>query len=174
MSLVRTIAGVSSPDLIVDVSDLVGHPEAVKTVSGTHQVSLRLGDVTVKGAMTVDGEVKGTIDGALAGFDARAPAHFVCVRCLVEWDGELVASGTQHFSRVPDEDGYAIEDRQIDLTGPATDELALSMPHAPLCRVDCQGLCPICGTDLNEDPCDGHGEESDSPFAVLKDLFDSD
>jgi uncharacterized metal-binding protein YceD (DUF177 family) len=26
---------------------------------------------------------------------------------------------------------------------------------------------------LNRDPCDGHGEESDSPFAVLKDLFDS-
>lgn len=159
---------------MVDVSDLMGHPETVKTFSGTHQVSLRLGDVTIKGAMDVEGEVRGTIDGALAEFAATAPAHFVCVRCLTEWDGEITAHGAQHFARVPDENGYVIEDRHIDLSGPATDELALSMPHAPLCHVGCRGLCPICGSDLNEDPCDGHGEDSDSPFAVLKDLFDSD
>ncbi|MFZ0013870.1 MAG: YceD family protein, partial [Acidimicrobiia bacterium] len=71
------------------------------------------------------------------------------------------------------EDGYAIEDATVDLSGPTTDELALAMPAAPLCRLDCKGLCPICGTDLNSEPCDGHGEDSDTPFAALKDLFDS-
>jgi len=162
-----------SGELIVDVADLVGDPGAIKEVSGEQPVSLRLGDVTVKGPMTVEGEVRGTVDGVIAGFTARAPAHFACVRCLTEWSGEIAASGTQHFSGVPDEDGYAIVDRSIDLSGPATDELALGLPAAPLCRPDCQGLCPICGTDLNVDPCDGHGEESDSPFAVLRDLFDS-
>jgi uncharacterized protein len=161
-----------SGELSVDVADLVGHPGAVKQVSGEQQVSLRLGDVTVNGAMKVTAEVTGTVDGVIAEFGAQAPAHFVCVRCLTEWSGEIVAHGTQHFTRIPDEDGYAIEDGQVDLGGPATDELALSMPAAPLCREDCRGLCPICGTDLNVDPCDGHGEESDSPFAVLKDLFD--
>lgn len=160
-------------DLLVDVGDLVGHPEAVSEVSGTRKVSLRLGDVKVEGPMEVEGELRGTVDGVITSFTAQAPAHFVCVRCLTEWDGEVTTEATQHFSRVPDEDGYAIVDRQIDLTGPATDELALSLPAAPLCREDCRGLCPICGTDLNNDPCDGHGEESDSPFAVLKDLFDS-
>lgn len=171
--LIRTIARVSAPRLIIDVSDLVGHPEAVKTFSGAHQVSLRLGDVTIKGPMDVAGEVRGTVDGVIAEFDVGAQAHLVCVRCLTEWDERIETRGTQHFTRVPDEDGYAIEDHQIDLTGPAIDELALSMPAAPLCREDCKGLCPICGTDLNVDSCDGHGEESDSPFAVLKDLFDS-
>lgn len=151
----------------------MGHPETVKTISGAHDVSLRLGDVTVKGPMEVRGDVRGTVDGVIADFEARAPAHYVCVRCLDEWDGEVFATGRQHFSRVPDEDGYVIEDRQIDLAGPATDELALGIPHAPLCRRDCKGLCPICGSDLNVDPCDGHGEESDSRFAVLRDLFDS-
>jgi uncharacterized protein len=160
-------------ELIVDVGDLVGQPGAVKEVVGEHPVSLRLGDVTVRGPMQVTGDVRGTVDGVIAKFAARAPAHFVCVRCLTEWSGEVTTEGTQHFTWVPDEDGYAIEDHQIDLSGPATDELALSIPAVPLCREDCKGLCPICGTDLNVDPCDGHGEESDSPFAVLKDLFDS-
>ena len=162
-----------SADLIVDVEGLVGYPEAVQPVSGHSQVSLRLGDVTVRGTMVVEGKVRGTVDGVFAVFEARAPAHFVCVRCLTEWDGEVSATGTQHYSRIPDEDGYRIDDRHIDLGGPATDELSLGLPVAPLCRDDCKGLCPICGTDLNTDPCDGHGEESDSPFAVLKDLFDS-
>jgi uncharacterized protein len=170
--LVRNIETVTG-ELVVDVADLVGDPGAVKAVSGEEPVSLRLGDVRVNGAMKVEGEVRGTVDGVITVFTARAPAHFTCVRCLIEWSGEIVAEGTQHFSKVPDEDGYAIKDRSINLSGPATDELALAIPAAPLCRPDCRGLCPICGTDLNEDPCDGHGEESDSPFAVLKDLFDS-
>jgi uncharacterized protein len=160
-----------SAELVVDVADLVGNPGRSKGISASHRVSLRLGDVTVSGPMQVEGEVSGTVDGVIAEFSASAPAHLVCVRCLTEWDGEVAVEGTQHFSRVPDEDGYAIVDRQIDLSGPATDELALGIPAAPLCRENCKGLCPICGTDLNTDPCDGHGEESDSPFAVLKDLF---
>ncbi len=162
-----------STDLIVDVEGLIGRPEAVRSVSGRRPVSLRLGDVTVKGLMEVEGTLRGTIDGVIADFEARAPARFVCVRCLTEWDGQVSTTGTQHFSHTPDEDGYGIEDRHIDLGGPATDELSLALPAAPLCREDCKGLCPICGTDLNMSPCDGHGEESDSPFAALKDLFDS-
>jgi uncharacterized protein len=161
-----------SGELVVDVGDLVGNPGAVRGVSGEHPVSLRVGDVTVKGQMRVDAEVRGIVDGVIAEFIARAPAHFVCVRCLTEWTGEVIAEGTQHFAKTPDEDGYAIEAGQIDLGGPSTDELGLNIPSAPLCQPDCRGLCPICGTDLNVDPCDGHGEESDSPFAVLKDLLD--
>lgn len=162
-----------SSDLVIDVDDLVGHPEATREISGVHQVSLRLGDVTVDAPVAVRGELRGTIDGVIADFSATAPAHFVCVRCLTEWDGEVVAAGIRHLSSIPDEDGYAIVDRLVDLGGPVRDELALGLPSAPVCREQCKGLCPICGTDLNEDPCDGHGEDSDSPFAALKDLFDS-
>jgi len=160
--------------LVIDVDDLVGQPAAVREFSGSHPVSLRLADVTVEGPMTVAGTVTGTIDGVLVDFDVSAPAHFSCVRCLIEWDEDVVAEGTQHFGRAPDEDGYRIVDRTIDVSGPALDELALGLPLAPICREGCKGLCPVCGTDLNIDPCDGHGDDSDSPFAVLKDLFDPD
>lgn len=160
-------------DLIIDVEDLVGHPESKREFSGEHRARLRLGDSAIDDPMHVQGVVKGTVDGVIAEFTVSAPARFACVRCLTEWDGVLGAAGSQHFTRIPDEDGYSIEGRQIDLTGPATDELALSMPGAPVCRPDCKGLCPICGSDLNVDPCDGHGEDTDSPFAVLRDLFDS-
>lgn len=123
--------------------------------------------------MAVAGTVTGTLDGAQAEFEVSATATFTCVRCLTTWEEPLAATGSQHYSATPDEDGYSMVDGRIDIGAPATDELALALPAAPLCRPGCQGLCPICGTDLNSDPCDGHGEDSDSPFAVLKDLFDS-
>ncbi|HIE21947.1 MAG TPA: DUF177 domain-containing protein, partial [Acidimicrobiia bacterium] len=151
----------------------VGHPERERELSGACEVSLRLGDSVVKGEMTVTGMVAGTVDGVQASFAASAVARLTCVRCLTEWDEALSVTGSQHFGPIPDENGYAIEEGKIDLAGPAEDEIALALPAAPRCREDCRGLCPTCGTDLNDNPCDGHGEESSSPFTVLKDLFDS-
>ncbi len=160
-------------DLVVKVDDLVGHLEKQRPIRGQLDISLRVGDTTVSGPMTVSGNIRGTVDGVQAGFDVEATAHMRCVRCLVEWDQPVTATGAQHFSKIPDEDGYAVVDGEVDMGGPAKDELSLSLPAAPIHDENCLGLCPICGNDLNIDPCDGHGDDSDSPFAVLKDLFDS-
>lgn len=158
--------------LVLQVDDLIGHPEKSRVVTGTLPVSLRLVESTVEGQMLVSGVVTGTVDGVQADFTAAANADLTCVRCLTSWVEGLEVTGSQHFSPTPDEDGYAITGGEIDLAGPATDEMALGIPLVPMCRPGCRGLCPICGTDLNTDPCDGHGDDSDSPFAALKDLFD--
>jgi uncharacterized protein len=162
-----------SAGLVIEVDDLVGHPEREREFSGVREVSLRLGDSVVEGEMTVAGMAVGTVDGVQASFTASAVARLTCVRCLREWDEILSVTGSQHFGPIPDENGYLIEEGEIDLSGPAADEIGLALPVAPRCREDCRGLCPTCGTDLNDNPCDGHGEESNSPFTVLKDLFDS-
>jgi uncharacterized protein len=162
-----------SSELNIPVGDLIGSPGKERPFAGTHSVSLRLGDTTVSGPMDVSGRVLGLIDAVKAEFTASAMAHFACTRCLTEWDGVVRVDAEQYFRGTPDEDGYAIVDTQIDVSGPAQDELGLALPTVPLCKEDCLGLCPTCGTDLNSEPCGGHGEEPDSPFAVLKDLFDS-
>ncbi|MCI0425670.1 MAG: YceD family protein [Actinobacteria bacterium] len=159
-------------DLVLKVDDLVGHPERSRVVTGTIPVRLRIADASVDGPLLLTGVVTGTVDGVQARFTVNAQADLVCVRCLTPWTETLEADGDRHFSRIPDEDGYAIVSGVVDLAGPARDELSLAVPLAPLCRPGCRGLCPICGTDLNEDPCDGHGDEPESPFTVLKDLFD--
>ena len=160
-------------ELVLNVEDLTGRLEKSRGFSGSRHVSLRLGESTIDAPMEVTGVVTGTVDGVQAGFEAAAVAMLACVRCLTRWEEPIRVGGTQHFTTVPDEDGYAIVAGRVDVGGPATDEISLALPLAPLCSPECRGLCPICGTDLNSDPCDGHGEESDSPFAALKDLFDS-
>ncbi len=133
---------------------------------------MRLGESRVEGVVGAEGVVTGIIDGVIAEFEASAVAELRCVRCLRQWEHLLVVRASQVFTRQPDEDGYRIIESTIDLSGPVLDEVALAIPAAPLCRPDCRGLCPTCGTDLNTDPCAGHDEESLSPFAALKDLFD--
>lgn len=162
-----------SDQLVIPIDKIVGHAGKRRDFDSQRSVSLRLGDSVIEGPMTVAGTLVGTVDGVTSRFSVRALATLVCTRCLKEWPEEVVAEGTQHFRVEPDEDGYQIVDGSVDVGGPAKDELALAIPAAPVCREGCLGLCPTCGTDLNEEPCDGHGDESDSPFAILKDLFDS-
>lgn len=160
-------------DLIVPVADLLGKPGKERPFEGKRHVALRLGETSVHGLMSVSGVAEGLLDAVKATIHASATARFSCVRCNTEWEDEVAVDSVQYFGIIPDEDGYGIVDSSIDVGPPAQDELSLALPAAPLCREDCKGLCPTCGTDLNTDPCDGHGEEPDSPFSVLKDLFDS-
>jgi len=42
-----------------------------------------------------------------------------------------------------------------------------ALPLQPLCREECAGLCPKCGSDRNVAPCSCSATASQSPFAVL-------
>jgi uncharacterized protein len=159
--------------LMVPVGDLIGSPGKDRPFGASLPVELRFENARVEGPMEVSGRAIGLIDAVEADFTVSAMAHLTCTRCLSEWEARIEAHSQQFFRRVPDEEGYPIVGDEIDLYEPARDELALALPTSPLCREDCRGLCPTCGTDLNGDPCGGHGDDSDSPFATLRDLFDS-
>lgn len=162
-------------DLRFQVSDLVGRPGERRVVDGVVSVDLRVGQSEVSGPASVAATLHGIDAGAMADFTATFSAHLVCTRCLTEWDETMEASAVQVFEEDPDEDGYGLTSGDvIDLADPVRDEIALAIPFRPLCRADCLGLCPTCGTDLNGEPCGGHDEESDSPFAVLRGLLDND
>lgn len=158
-----------------DVAQLVGKPGERHHVEGKADFEVSVGSSCVSGPAAVEAEMDGISDGVLARLQIQAPVHLVCTRCLAEWDDELDISAVQVFEPEPDEDGYALEqDGFVDLSGPVRDEVALAIPIRPLCRPDCLGLCPTCGTDLNREPCGGHEEPSRSPFAALQGLLDAE
>ncbi|MFP6637718.1 MAG: DUF177 domain-containing protein [Nitrospinaceae bacterium] len=65
------------------------------------------------------------------------------------------------------------EEGQIDLFTPVRDLILLSIPQIRLCDKGCAGLCPQCGTNLNEKKCDCKIDElSDPRLAVLQKLKD--
>jgi uncharacterized protein len=59
----------------------------------------------------------------------------------------------------------------LDLAAWARDALVLTVPVQLLCRPDCAGLCPVCGTDLNQaGPEHRHDTEPDPRWAKLSEL----
>ena len=64
------------------------------------------------------------------------------------------------------------QDHVLDLGEMLREQFYLALPMQPLCRPDCQGLCPVCGKDRNVDPCQCQVEWVDPRLAVLKTLVD--
>ncbi len=60
-------------------------------------------------------------------------------------------------------DGVTIEIDQL-----VTEQIFLALPVKILCSENCQGLCPRCGTNLNEEPCRCEKSADSSPFAALE------
>ena len=76
---------------------------------------------------------------------------------------------------VPEEDlqtSYYREDA-IDLNELMREQFYLVLPMKPLCREDCHGLCPVCGTNLNRGTCACPREWEDPRMAVLRKLRDA-
>jgi uncharacterized protein len=69
----------------------------------------------------------------------------ICARCLDRIESAVSS---------PFDLSYNIEGReQIDSTDDLRDILILNHPERFLCRKDCKGICPGCGTNLNHEPC---------------------
>ena len=66
-----------------------------------------------------------------------------------------------------DEETYPLGVDHLDLKPLVRDALLLELPIAPLCRADCQGLCPTCGADLNRGPCGCAEQSGDARWSVL-------
>jgi len=83
-----------------------------------------------------------------------------CRRCLADVPVPIAETRGLIFAaddETPEGDGcYVIPPRTsvLDLTEPLREELFLAVPHFVECRADCKGLCPRCGADLNDGPCD--------------------
>ena len=62
------------------------------------------------------------------------------------------------------------ENDEIDLGQLIREQIYLSLPMKPLCRENCLGLCPVCGTNLNKGACSCKRNWDDPRLAVLNTL----
>ena len=139
-------------------------------------------------ARGVEGSVKVTrlskdllVQGNVSG-DVRLE----CSRCLTAFslpvEGSLeeqyqptvdIETGRPVHREAYEEDDTAFSlspNHELDLTEPVRQALLVALPLKPLCRDDCAGLCPQCGADLNEGPCDCQPDTTDDRWAALREL----
>jgi DUF177 domain-containing protein len=105
-------------------------------------------------------------------FTARL--HGPCYRCLGDAVLEVPIAAREYQATNPDgvdelRTPY-VEDDKLDLAAWARDAVALALPDKILCRMDCAGLCPVCGKNLNDEPHTHEDEPTDSRWAALESL----
>ena len=108
--------------------------------------------------------------------------RMTCARCLEpfeqafsETSAYYVRVGTEELEEekvLTEEDIFTlyVPVEEID-TAPLVREIVLlAVPMKPLCREDCKGLCPVCGTNLNHEDCGHRQQVVDPRWAKLLDL----
>jgi len=98
-----------------------------------------------------------------------------CARCLKKFEKDFsdhidirflpFTEGKDEVNAELTEEGMGVafyEGDEIDLEKIVVDSVFLSIPMKSLCKVDCKGLCPKCGKDLNEGDCDCTEGNTDS------------
>ena len=64
-----------------------------------------------------------------------------------------------------------VEGDELDLAAWARDALVLELPTQIVCSADCQGLCPVCGENLNRaEPGHHHEAPPDARWAKLSEI----
>jgi uncharacterized protein len=174
----------------LDVSD-------IKLEAGAHKrfpLSVQLDSVLESDGQEIrfgpfDGEGEiWNIDGRLlVSASVSGEVEMVCSRCLspvtvpleVSFEEEFIEGDPESVPEADEEEEVRavsfFQGDEIDLTEALRENILLELPMKPLCREECEGLCPTCGANRNENPCTCEGTGSVDPrLAILKDLLKPD
>lgn len=123
-------------------------------------------------------------DGVLFRGKLRGKVSVPCDRCAEETE-IVIDYAFDEFEGYPQEDFAAeaedlLEDNRVlfkdknalvvDMGALLWEEFVLTLPTKPLCRSDCKGVCPTCGKNLNEGPCNCEKNGKDPRLAILRNL----
>lgn len=158
----------------IDVADILHEPGASFSFDLTgseHELSgLDIGGqvqkgVRVRGIATSLGNgvyVEANVVGSLKLQCSRCLTHFIHpfnINCEARFMESLQPEGQPQVddeTREPADDieEFLLDGTFCDLDEMIGHEIILNLPMKPLCTAECKGLCPVCGKDLNDGPCD--------------------
>lgn len=127
--------------------------------------------------VAAQGTVRNTAGVLLMKGSVTTTIHGICDRCAAQFDRDIefpidVVLVTE-LSNEENEDEWVfpLVGDSADLDDIVRTVFVLNLDSKLLCREDCKGLCPKCGKNLNDGPCNCQ-KELDPRFAALKQLLE--
>lgn len=108
--------------------------------------------------------------------DLKVSYSVKCGRCVKDIEDSLelkVREDIIEGGEAADVDAYTYMDNYILLDSILKDNIILNLPVKRVCDENCKGLCPRCGTNLNEKTCDCKDDNINPQMEVLKKFFDN-
>ena len=98
--------------------------------------------------------------------ETEYPFSLLIDRSLDLSDGQIIISEEER-----DASAFLADAHSIDCDILVFDEVLVNWPTKVLCKVDCKGLCPVCGQNLNEGDCGHDSFVPDPRMAGIQALF---
>ena len=161
----NSFAHVYEPDEIVldeEHTRLIRPPKVMGRVSQTDR------EVRLRGKITARAEVD--CDRCLKSVEAPVETEF---------DVTYVPSKdyrSNEAAELQEEDlSLSVFDGEtIDIDELVREQILLALPSRALCGEECLGICPVCGSDRNINPCDCQTKEIDPRWAALKEVMSTE
>jgi len=148
-----------------DLKDLGEDLKVLQPFSGTLRLFKRGLEVQVEGKLM--GSIELTCDRCLEAFEFKIEKAFQ-VNLLPK---KSLSFTEERELTSEDLEVSFYENSFISYLDLLREEVFLSLPYRILCREDCQGICQVCGKNLNQERCECSRDKTGSPFAVLKGLI---
>ena len=143
-------------------------------------------DLSLRCTSPVKGKIQLSNAGSLLLLEGeiRTEVRLECSRCLTDFTLPVETGVQEEFRLVKVGDAVRVLPMEEDASTEVIDNnilnvqelirqsLLLVLPIQPLCRPDCQGLCPTCGENLNMRKCACPPAEPESPFKALAGLLE--
>ena len=111
--------------------------------------------------------------------EVKTGGVFTCDRCLEEFQQDVSSGYGVMF--VTDQDGVGGDGEEVQVISPDSTHVDLAedvrqfvilgLPQKMLCREDCAGLCPTCGSNLNLGKCDCKIDVTDTRWSELQKIL---
>ena len=165
--------------MLLGLSQIIDRPGA----SVPFSVSVDLSDLCygvsypVSEPVLAEGNVRNTAGVLVMQGSIATTIHGICDRCAsefhrkVEFPIDVVLVTKLESEENEDEWVFPLEGDSADLDDIVRTVFVLNLDSKLLCKEDCKGLCPKCGKNLNDGPCNCR-KELDPRFAALKQLLE--
>lgn len=161
--------------LVIETHDLGRRAGAAKTVKRSAPAPEGIGTEVIgvppESDIDLDLHIQSVVEGILVSGVATVSVRGECARCLGAVTDEVTVDLQELYLHpdqdTDDEEALRVQNELVDLEPVLRDAVVLDLPFTPLCRPDCAGLCPKCGTDLNAEPDHEHEDDIDARWAGL-------
>lgn len=148
--------------LSFDIRSIAARAAVVDDALPTDDAVWQVGDPVPSSPLRVTGRLSAAGSGRFYWHGQIAgDVVLACRRCLVDTtvhvqDESHVIFAEAGSDETDDPDVQVLDERsnQLDLRPTVREQWLLNVPSYAVCKEECKGLCPTCGKDLNEGPCE--------------------
>lgn len=174
--------------MLVDLQKVPAEGQVLDFVVGPSSLTLDIPEIRLIRDVAVEGRLS-RIDRDAYRVRGRVSTdlRLSCVRCLEPFEMRIDEAvdltylpASQNVAPEGEEDRALDEeeldvafyrDDEIDIAHMVMEQIVLALPMKPVCRENCQGLCPECGSNRNVEPCACVRDEVDPRWESLKSLL---